>query len=109
MKQLQNFSVTVQSAFVSWELNVMWIDTKHVSILMVIMLKNRLSHVVFVVSFSQQLIHAALRYLVWIFTFGMTIEYHNTLCYMDGLFSSYFYDLFLVHTCILKARVDKHG
>ncbi len=42
---------------------------------MVIMLKNRLSHVVFVVSFSWQLVHIALRCVVGIFTFGMTLVY----------------------------------
>ncbi len=51
-------------------LNVLLIDMKNVSILTVIILKNRLSHVVFVISFSQQLV---LRYVVGIFTFGMTL------------------------------------
>ncbi len=36
------------------------------------MLKNRLPHIIFVVSFSQQVVHTTLRYAMGIFTFGMT-------------------------------------
>ncbi len=43
------------------------IDTKNVSILTAIMLKNRLSHLVFVVSFWQQLVHAALHFAIKVF------------------------------------------
>ncbi len=38
--------------------------------------KNRLSRVVSVVSFSQQLVHATLHYLVGIFTFGITFTFN---------------------------------
>ncbi len=44
-------------------------------ILMVIMLKNRLSHVVFLASFLWQSVLSALRYAVEIFTFGMIFVY----------------------------------
>ncbi len=70
---IANFSVTVQRAFTLQEFNVLQIDTKKFSILMVIMLKNILSHVEFVVSFSQQLVHTSLHYAVGIFTFRMTL------------------------------------
>ncbi len=46
---------------------------KNASVLIVIMLKNRLSHIVFVVSFLPQLVHMALHYAAGIFTFGMRV------------------------------------
>ncbi len=62
-KQLQNFFMTVQRAFMLWELMVLKITTvQKMSQFWVIMLKNGLSHVVFVVSFSWRLVHITLDY-----------------------------------------------
>ncbi len=77
------------------ELNVLLIDTRNVSILRAIMLKNVLSNVVFVVSFSRQLVHVTLCYVVGIFIFGMTVIHQEILPKIHSEFNENYPETFL--------------
>ncbi len=72
-KQLQNFSVIVQRVFTLWEFTDLQVNMKNVLTLPVTTLKNGLSHIAFVVLFSQKFEHVALRCVIGIFTFGMIL------------------------------------
>ncbi len=70
-----------------------------VSLLMVITLKNKLFDIVFVVSFSRQLVHGTLVYAVEIFAFGMTF-----VCFIFTPFFLTFLTVFLSNSLIFSSK-----